>query len=133
MCGQFDYNLRAIDSTDVIILVNQTELTSVIALPEHVRSCRRTFLLLNNVLRTSDTWRSVGRSVKCCLKQAFVIFSKHFCCVSRSDASYIAVLALQVEHESCKHNLHTLKYTLHLFCWRMGCYSWLDDPLQTTD
>jgi len=63
MCGLFDHYLRAIDSTDLNILVKQTELTSVIALFRHVRSCRRIFLLLNNVLRTSDTWRSVGRSV----------------------------------------------------------------------
>ena len=105
MCGQFDYYLRATDNTDLNILVKQTELASVIALPRHVKSCRRIFLLLNNVLRASDTWRSVGqsvgRSVKCCLKQAFVIFSKHFCCVSRSDASSMAVLVLQEEHESC--------------------------------
>jgi hypothetical protein len=63
MCGQFDYYLRAIDNTDVNILVKQREMASVIALPRHVRSCRRTFPLLNNVLRASDTWRSVGRSV----------------------------------------------------------------------
>ena len=102
MCGQFDYYLRVIDSTDVNVLVEQTEFASVLVLPRHVRSCRRIFLLLNNVLRDSDTWRSVGRSVgrlvgrsvKCCLKQAFVIFSKHFCSVSCPVASYIAVLPL---------------------------------------
>ena len=63
MCGRFVYYLPAIDSTDVNILVKQTELASVIALPRHVMSCRLIFLLLNNVLRASDTWRSVGRSV----------------------------------------------------------------------
>jgi len=63
MCGQFDCYLHAIDSTDVNILVKQTELASVIALPRHVRLCRRIFLLLNNVLRAIVTWRSVGRSV----------------------------------------------------------------------